>query len=869
VASPNTPIAPMRSRQPLAILLGITLLLPALLVAILLWSNFVSQLEQTNQKRLFSSLNVLELVVAEAANEFRASLARLAVDNTLQVTVMLDIRPQMLRYLRTQFDLSEFTFLSVHDLEGEQLMAAGTSASEAHQCSYPSFDMAEQVVAQGGKLFLQRSVALVQDGQALGFLCAGLHLNGSALGKLIEEKVDGNAWLLWSGASYSLNGNDEGLILDRSIPADQNFEFEFQGGSFLGRIHAIPLGDQTIDGLVMVSQDAYDKASIRSLAQVGAVLLAVLLLTGLGLRMLGLRRQAESELIKEREKAVTTLTSIADGVVTTDEFGFVNYVNPAAERLIGETSGSLLGRHLDDAVRLVHEGSGEKLVDLETLVGNQSEVRFQEAVLLGNNARETAVHCSVASIDPNSRHSGAVITFRDIHRERELRRRLAWKASRDDLTGLLNRSEFRRKLQKTIAETRDSESHHCLLYIDLDEFKVVNDTCGHGAGDDLLRQVSARLVSLLRRMDIVARLGGDEFGVLLLHCSRERGLDLAGEMIEIINDMHFHHQDRLFHVGASIGMVSINSDTVDIEDLLATVDAACYAAKDRGRNQVFLGKIDSKRILHRMEDLSRASSIRQALKENRLVLYRQAIVSTDRPSRDQEVHAEVLVRMIDTEGKLVPPGAFIPTAERHGLMQQIDRWVITNLFESDKARLRNWRPPTGEADASRDFIYSINLSGSSLTDSTFLDFVRDALQEFQIPGGAVAFEITETQVITHLDRAVEFISALKPLGCRFLLDDFGSGMSSFGYLKRLPVDYLKIDGLFVRDILTDPIDRAMVKMINEIGHTMGLVTIAEYVENAEILEQVRSMGVDMAQGYGIETPSPLIRRQPLMSVVGS
>jgi diguanylate cyclase (GGDEF)-like protein/PAS domain S-box-containing protein len=583
--------------------------------------------------------------------------------------------------------------------------------------------------------------------------------------------------------------------------------------------------------------------------------------------MFELRRKAERQLLREREKAVVTLASIADGVLTTDPDGHITYANPAAEQLLGRRDESVVGSHLYDALELTSEVTGERLLYLEAFANRDTEIRFEDAVLRGVNGRETPVHCAVAPIDRASPHNGSVITFRDVHRERELRRRLAWKASRDDLTGLLNRSEFRRGLKTVIADTRGTDSHHCLLYIDLDEFKAVNDTCGHRAGDDLLRQVSASLLSQLRQADVVARLGGDEFGVILQHCSRERGLEIAGEIIEIINDRRFQYQNRIFHVGASIGMVSVTRDTAEIEDLLATVDAACYAAKERGRNRVFVGAIDSAKILHRMDELSQASSIRQAIKDDRLVLYRQSIVPTSRPSLDNEVHAEVLVRMLDEHGGLVAPGAFIPIAERHGLMQEIDRWVVTNLFETEQARLQAWEPATEGLGSGKDFVYSINLSGASLTDPTFLDFIRSELQRLAIPGGAIAFEITETQIITHLDKAVSFIQALKTLGCRFLLDDFGSGMSSFGYLKRLPVDYLKIDGLFVKDILSDPIDRAMVKMINEIGHTMGLITIAEYVENPAILAHISKIGVDMAQGFGIAVPVPLAEEQRSLAVV--
>ena len=553
--------------------------------------------------------------------------------------------------------------------------------------------------------------------------------------------------------------------------------------------------------------------------------------------------------------------SAIDASVTTDPDGHINYINPAAEGLLGAASDDLLGNHLYEAFELRSEESGERALNLKRISDGDLNAGTADSVLISRSGIRTHVHFSVAPITHETVHSGLVITFRDVHRERELRRRLAWKASRDDLTGLLNRSEFRRTLGATIAGTRDPAMHHCLLYIDLDEFKVVNDTCGHKAGDELLRQVSAGLLSLLRETDVVARLGGDEFGILLHNCDRDLGIELAETIIELINDKRFTYRDKVFHVGASIGLVSVTNSTSNLEDLLSTVDAACYAAKEKGRNRVFVGEVDAQKILRRMDELSQASHIRLALKEDRFVLYRQPIVRAQAPAMGAEVHAEVLVRMVGQDGELIVPGAFIPAAERYGLMQDIDRWIIRRLFEIEGDYLRRWRPGGDSGDVTADFLYSINLSGASLIDPRFLTFVKDALQDHAIPGGAVAFEITETQIITHLDKAVDFISALKGLGCKFLLDDFGSGMSSFGYLKHLPVDYLKIDGLFVKDILADPIDRSMVKVMNEIGHTMGLKTIAEYVENHDILREISGLGVDLAQGYGIAKPEPVMPNQ--------
>ena len=853
-------------RSPLAFAAVATMLLPVLVVALVLWQNFSTQIEDSYQKRLITSLNFAELILSEGIDDFRGALSRLAADNTLQITVDLDIRPQLRRYLDSQFKVSEFAFASVTNVDGVVISSTAQPGIRVPTCSTQPRTPTESLITQDDRLLLVRAIPLDNKTSTLGHVCAGFALNGAAISALVSEKIDGQALIGWDGKTFALHTNAPSILMDfsnQTIPDNWLEGIHHQGAHFHGVTDTFSVGQSDIQFGVLVDMAAYESGQRQSLLIIVTVVFAVLLLTAFGVRMFGLRRKAEEQLSMERGKAVVTLASIADGVVTTDQHGNVTYANPAAGSLLHEKAEDLLGVHLYDALELTSESTGERLLDLESLANSESVIALEDAVLAGRSGSKTPVHFSVAPIKKGALKAGSVITFRDVHRERELRRRLAWKASRDDLTGLLNRSEFRRELANNISKHLGQDEHHCLLYIDLDEFKVVNDTCGHRAGDDLLRQVSASLLGLLRQSDTVARLGGDEFGVLLQNCSRDRGLEIAEQIIEIINDKRFHYQERVFHVGASIGLVSITRETNNLEDLMSTVDAACYVAKERGRNRVFVDEVDSTVILHRMDELSQASHVRQAIKENRLVLYRQSIVSTANPNPALEVHAEVLVRMKDDDGTLVAPGAFIPIAERHGMMQEIDRWVVRELFELEGARLRQWKP----GGAAKDFVYSVNLSGASLTDSTFLDFVREELLSKSIPGGAVAFEITETQIITHLDKAVAFITALKGLGCRFLLDDFGSGMSSFGYLKHLPVDYLKIDGLFVKDILSDPIDRAMVKMINEIGHTMGLITIAEFVENPAILEHITKLGVDMAQGYGVHKPEELLPSTARLQVV--
>jgi diguanylate cyclase (GGDEF)-like protein/PAS domain S-box-containing protein len=830
-------------------------LVPVLLVSVLLWRAFSDQADDNYAKRLAANLSLFEVVIDHSLDDFARTLSRLAADNTLQVTVDLDIRPQLKRYLRSQYNVSELDFIVVSDLAGEPLAVVGERSDAIASCQLHGVEQSEAVSLSEDRLVVVRALPLLYKKRQLGRLCGGYALNGVTASEKILARVDGLMFLGWQQSVLSVGGKAPPIVLGDRL--GEVFATDIGRNHYRGMSRSILVAGEEIRLSTLVDTNRFEAALVKSLGIIGFVVASVLVGTLFGLKMLGLRKRAEEQLQVEREKAVVTLASIADGVVTTDSHGCITYINPAAEGLLDSSVSELSGMHLDEAFELRSESSGERIRDIEQCNTSTGEM---DSVLIGRSGRQTHVHFSLAPIIHDNLQTGQVITFRDVHRERELRRRLAWQASRDDLTGLLNRSEFRNSLGAAMVETDAANDQHCLLYIDLDEFKIVNDTCGHRAGDQLLRQVSAGLLSLLRESDIVARLGGDEFGVLLHKCDRARGIELAETIIDLINDKRFSCHDKVFHVGASIGLVSITKATENLEDLLSSVDAACYAAKEKGRNRVCVGEVDANLIQTRMEELTHASDIRQALKEDRFVLYQQSIASTASTCLRKEMHAEVLVRMIDQEGNLVVPGAFIPVAERNGLMQDIDRWIIRRLFEIEGDYLRSWRPVSDSDDAPAEFLYSINLSGTSLIDPTFLCFVKEELQRHGIVGGAVAFEITETQAITHLDKAVEFISVLKGLGCRFLLDDFGSGMSSFGYLKHLPVDYLKIDGLFVKDILSDPIDRTMVKLMNEIGHTMGLKTIAEYVENDGILEELAGMGVDMVQGYGIARPEPIIRQ---------
>ena len=442
--------------------------------------------------------------------------------------------------------------------------------------------------------------------------------------------------------------------------------------------------------------------------------------------------------------------------------------------------------------------------------------------------------------------TGAVVVFRNVAEARAIAKKMDYLATHDNLTGLLNRWAFENRLNQAIEITLQDKIQHVLAYIDLDQFKIVNDTCGHPAGDELLRQISNLLRNQLRKTDIFARLGGDEFGLLLHNCTRQKAMEVIEKLHACLKTYRFVWRDKSFSVGASIGVVVIGDGIQDLGNALSAADAACYVAKDNGRNRIYVYQHDDDSLTQRHSDMELVSQIKEALENGSFSLLGQTIVSVESPEQDMAI--EFLLRMHSRNEKMVSPASFIPVAERYYLMPEIDRWVVHHALDwlmVNHAKLPHLK------------LFSINLSGQSINDENFLGFVLELLAAWPIPHEMLCFEITETAAVDNLTRAVEFIKTIKQHGCRFALDDFGSGMSSFTYLKHLPIDFLKIDGNFVRNILQDRIDFAMVKTIHHVGNLMGIQTIAEYVENREILGRLREIGVTYAQGYGIGKPVPL------------
>lgn len=572
------------------------------------------------------------------------------------------------------------------------------------------------------------------------------------------------------------------------------------------------------------------------------------------------RKEMEQDLFQEKQLAQVTLQSIGDAVMTTDAVGNINYLNPSAEKLTGWTLAEVKGNPLAQTIVLIDETTREPVINPVSRVFEEGQITglWNHALLIAKDGHEYAIEDTASAIrTATGQILGAVFVCRDVTPNRHLARQLSWQASHDSLTGLANRREFESRLEDCLASTISQNQEHTLCYLDLDRFKIVNDTCGHIAGDELLRQVSHLLQTSCRKTDIIARLGGDEFALLLVQCPLQRGQDISQKLLDDLQEFRFIWEDKIFNVGLSIGLVSIHQELLEFfancsaDTLLSAADSACYAAKNRGRNRIYLYQPNDHEVAQQRREAQWVTRLQHACEHDQLCLYFQPIANLNEGAEPEE-HYEVLLRLKDETGQIIPPMAFLPAAERYNLMPVIDRWVIRKFFTYLSQILKQ------EADSQNlQRIYAINVSGASVNDEDFIQFIKKQLNQYQVPATSICFEITETVAIASLSKAAQLIRELRSLGCRFSLDDFGSGMSSFTYLKNLPVNYLKIDGNFVRDMVDDPMDYAMVEVINHIGHVMELQTIAEFVANEAILEQIKKIGVDYAQGYGIALPQPL------------
>ncbi len=544
---------------------------------------------------------------------------------------------------------------------------------------------------------------------------------------------------------------------------------------------------------------------------------------------------------EQRFKMIADTSPVAL-VISRVSDGRILYANKQAEVFFEKSAESLLNHTV---LQLLGEnGLDQEVIDL---IAAGKEVRNREIMLTYYNDLTAWVSLNAKSIELDG-EKVVCCALLDVTEAKELSNQLTYQATYDDLTGLVNRREFEDRLQEVIEIARERKSQNALCYLDLDQFKIINDTCGHMAGDEMLRQLAHLLSRCVRRDDTLARLGGDEFAILLENCPLENAEQIANNIRQLIQDFRFSWHDNTFTIGVSIGLVPISTEAESISDVMRRADTACYAAKDSGRNRIHVFRLDDEEMALRHGEMQWVSRINVALDNNRFELWQQRIEPV-RPTDKTGNHIELLLRMQDEKGNLVSPGSFLPAAERYDLGARIDKWVIRRAFK--------WFKENPEA-LDRLSLCAINISGQSFSDVDFLHEVTSLFRRTGIPPSKICFEITETAAIAKLTFATSFMKSLTSLGCTFALDDFGSGLSSFAYLKSLPVDYVKIDGFFVKDILSDPVDLAMVKAINDMAHAMGKLTIAEFVEDEDILAKLVELGVDYVQGYGIARPEPLL-----------
>jgi diguanylate cyclase (GGDEF)-like protein/PAS domain S-box-containing protein len=556
------------------------------------------------------------------------------------------------------------------------------------------------------------------------------------------------------------------------------------------------------------------------------------------------RKRAEQAIFAEKDRALVTLQSIGDAVISTDANARIDYLNPVAERLTGWSVHEARGCAIGDVLQLIDESTRNPVAYTldRVLINGETSVPSDHIVLVNRRGEELAIQETATPIrNREGAAIGAVIVFGDVTKERRLKRALSYQASHDALTGLINRREFDTRLETAVTSAQRGEGEYVLLYVDLDQFKVVNDTCGHSAGDRLLRDITSLLQTRVRASDTIARLGGDEFGLLLERCSLEQAERVADSIRQAIHGYRFLWGANSLSVGASIGVVRIARETTSAASVLSAADIACYAAKDGGRNRVQVYERDHGTNRHR--EMQWVGRIARAVEDGRLELYAQRIVGISANTSDTPFF-ELMVRLRDEDGTLVPPNEFIPAAERYNVMVMVDRWVVGRAIELLASCVRQGR---------RLPLVAVNLSGTSINDEDFLEFILSRLHDEHV-ARALCFEITETAAVASLSKATYFMRELKARGCRFSLDDFGSGVSSFVYLKTLPVDFLKIDGHFAAHVATDAVDRSMVEAIAKIGSAMQVATIAEKVESAEVLQVLKQIGVDYIQGFHLAEP---------------
>jgi len=565
------------------------------------------------------------------------------------------------------------------------------------------------------------------------------------------------------------------------------------------------------------------------------------------------RKGLEASLGRGKLQARVTLESIGEGVITTDANGVIDYMNEAAEQLLECKRSLAIGKKVPDLISLADEADGSSLGDPVNQClteGKRINLGRRARLAARHSKREFSTELTASPIRGTDREAaGCVIIFHDVTEIRGLTREMSYQASHDPLTGLVNRVEFERRLDQALTTSRGEHVGHVVCYLDLDRFKAVNDSCGHMVGDNLLREIAALLKQQVRDSDTVARLGGDEFAMLLIGCPLDKARQIAEDVCQAVSDYNFTWQDRVFDLGVSIGLVEIDHESGTAETALSAADSACYIAKQQGRGRIHVYSARDELRARERGEIQWLQRVQTALKENRFELFTQPIIAT-RGRVNQGPAAELLLRMRDEAGKLISPTQFLGAAERYQLMSHLDRWVV-------RAALTSIASDTPHLPEGRSC--SINLSGQTLADEEFLEYVVDLLDHTGVAPSKICFEVSESAVMQNLDYARRFINVLHGIGCRFALDDFGSGIGSFSQLRRLSIDYLKVDGSFTRDIGESAVSRDMLMATINLSRSLDFLVIAEQVEDQDAFDALRELGVDYIQGYIVERPRPLGR----------
>ncbi len=634
--------------------------------------------------------------------------------------------------------------------------------------------------------------------------------------------------------------NDENLLIN-DVTSDPRTQKELSKEFYIksALLTPVTLKDQPYGAIaVFRAYDEFDQIDEQLITQFSQ-----------SVQMAIINMQLVSDMKSERERAEVTLHSIGDAVITTNVNGKIEYMNHVAESLTSWSLEDAKNEAVQDVFRIEDLDTGEPIHDVvksclyEGVTINKSIVS-----LISKDGSKKDIESSISPILKTSGSAeGVVIVFHDETQRRQLERTIKHQAVHDPLTDLLNRDAFDIKLSDYVFDAKNNNKQHVLCYLDLDRFKLINDTAGHSAGDQCLIQITSLIQSCIRSNDVLGRLGGDEFGLILKNCTQNGALKITNNIIKTISERKFNWDGCDYSLGVSIGINPLSKNSQDAADAIRKADLACYTAKDHGKGQIYIYEEEDSELIRRQEETYWATRISEAIENNRLQLYAQPIIAL-KNKNSRKRHVEILVRLLDRDDNLISPNAFIPAAERYNLMHLVDRKVIFETF--------SFIHKYSDKDENITH-YSINLSGNTLDDKEIITYIRDTASEFEIDERLICFEITETAAIKNLNKAKTLIKQLKSSGFKFALDDFGSGLSSFQYLKNLPVDFLKIDGSFVSDMVNNNIDHAMVAAINEVAHIMGIETIAEYVENEQIIKRLRDLNVDYGQGYGIEQPKPI------------